>query len=236
MVAAGDKKDVTAGEFRVPDIIAKDLARHIEQQIIFGDLPPRTRLVEEEIVHRHNVSRSPVREALRMLEQEGLAVRESRRGVRVSPLAVEDLDEVYQCRIVLEGLAAELAAQNYIDEDLGAMKLTFAQLETAHKGNDKREFFKHNLQLSRDLYTAAHNKTLKRLLETVGKQSLRYRYLAYSHAPEMMGASIEGNRDIIKAVEMRNARHARNLMEDLVQRSWTVVRKLFEENMTPADD
>lgn len=236
MLGDGDKKDVPAGAFRVPDIIAKDLAKHIEQQIIFGDLPPGTRLVEEEIVHRHNVSRSPVREALRMLEQESLAVRETRRGVRVSPLAIEDLDEVYECRIVLEGLAAELAAQHHADEDLGAIKLTFAALEAAHQTNDKREFFKHNLQLSGDLYTAAHNKTLKRLLESVGKQSLRYRYLAYSHAPEMMAASIEGNRDIIKAIEMRNARHARNLMEDLVQRSWTVVRKLFTENRARSND
>ena len=73
--------------FRVPDIIAKDLARHIEEQIIFGELAPNTRLVEEEIVQRYNVSRSPVREVLRTLEQEGLAIRESRRGVWVGTYA-----------------------------------------------------------------------------------------------------------------------------------------------------
>ena len=230
MLVDADKKDGAASAFRVPDIIAKDLARHIEQQIIFGDLPPRTRLVEEDIVSRHNVSRSPVREVLRMLEQEGLVVRESRRGVWVSPLALDDLDEVYQCRIVLEGLAAELAAQNHSDADLEAIKHSFVTLEAARHANDKREFFQQNLQLSGNLHTAAHNKTLKRLLESVGKQSLRYRYLASSYAPEMMNASTEGNRDIVKAIELRNARYARTLMEDLIQRSWTVVRKRFIEN------
>lgn len=227
-----DKKDVDAGEFRVPDVIAKDLARHIEQQIIFGDLLPSTRLVEEDIVHRHNVSRSPVREALRMLEQEGLAIRESRRGVRVSGLAVEDLNEVYACRIVLEALAAELAALHHAARNMDAIKAAFAALETARETNDRREFFRCNLLLSKNIHAAANNKTLGRLLESIGKQSLRYRYLAYSHAPEMMSASVEGNRDIIRAIEMRNARHARILMEDLIQRSWTVVRQLFTDNPT----
>ncbi|MCC6203580.1 MAG: GntR family transcriptional regulator [Hyphomicrobiales bacterium] len=227
-MADTDKREGT--EFRVPDIIAKDLARHIEDQIIFGDLQPNTRLVEEEIVQRYNVSRSPVREALRALEQEGLAIRESRRGVWVSPLALEDLEEVYTCRIVLEGLATELAAQNHSERDLEAIKSTFATLETTRNANDMREFFRTNLALSGRIHSAANNKTLKRLLGSVGKQSLRYRYLAYSHAPEMMSASVEGNREIIAAIEKRNARHARILMEDLIQRSWTVIRQLFTDN------
>lgn len=219
-----------AAGFRVPDIIAKDLARHLEDQIIFGDLSPDTRLVEEEIVQRYNVSRSPVREALRALEQEGLAVRESRRGVWVSPLALEDLEEVYSCRILLEGLATELAAQNHSQEDIAEIKATFAMLEAQREANDMREFFRTNLRLSGAIHSAAHNRTLKRLLGSVGKQSLRYRYLAYSHSPEMMGASVEGNREIIAAIERGNARHARILMEDLIQRSWTVIRRLFKDN------
>lgn len=219
-----------AAGFRVPDIIAKDLARHLEDQIIFGDLSPDTRLVEEEIVQRYNVSRSPVREALRALEQEGLAVRESRRGVWVSPLALEDLEEVYSCRILLEGLATELAAQNHSQEDIAEIKATFAMLEAQREANDMREFFRTNLRLSGAIHSAAHNRTLKRLLGSVGKQSLRYRYLAYSHSPEMMGASVEGNREIITAIERGNARHARILMEDLIQRSWTVIRRLFKDN------
>jgi DNA-binding GntR family transcriptional regulator len=173
-----EKKNGTHSEFRVPDIIAKDLARHIENQIIFGELPPNTRLVEEEVVQRHNVSRSPVREALRALEQEGLAIRESRRGVWVSPIGVEDMEEVYTCRIVLEGLATELAAQNHSDEDIASIKSAFEEMTATRQGGDLRDFFRANLALSEKIHTAANNKTLKRLLANIGKQSLRYRYLA----------------------------------------------------------
>jgi DNA-binding GntR family transcriptional regulator len=213
----------------VPDIIAKNLARHIEDQIIFGELAPNTRLVEEEIVQRYSVSRSPVREALRVLEQEGLAVRHSRRGVWVSPLGWQDLEEVYSCRIVMEGLATELAAQHRTDEDMQAVNDAYAALARTRDSDNLKQFFRANLALSNSIHSAAHNKTLKRLLGSIGKQSLRYRYLAYSHAPEMMTASVEGNREIISAIEKKNARHARILMEDLIQRSWTVIRQLFTD-------
>ena len=82
------------GSFRVPAVIATELARHLEDQIVYGDLAPGARLIEEDLVRKHDVSRSPVRESFRLLEQDGLVTRESRRGVHVSPISRADLDEV----------------------------------------------------------------------------------------------------------------------------------------------
>ena len=219
--------DNQAHSFEVPDVIAKQLVRFLEDQIIFGDLTPGERLVEEDIVARFNISRSPVREALRALEQEGLVARASRRGVRVSHMSLTDLDEVYSCRIVMEGLATELAAKNRTNEDMHAIMAAIDSLALAHRNEDLRAFFQQNILLSQNIHSAAANKTLKRLLGSIGKQSFRYRFLAYSKAPEMMLASIEGHREIAIAIEKNNARHARILMEDLIQRSWEVIRKVF---------
>jgi len=213
--------------FQVPDVIAKQLVRFLEDQIIFGDLTPGERLVEEDIVARFSISRSPVREALRALEQEGLVARESRRGVWVSHMSLTDLDEVYSCRIVMEGLATELAAKNRTKEDMYGIMAAIDALALAHQSNDLRAFFQQNILLSQNIHSAAANKTLKRLLGSIGKQSFRYRFLAYSKAPEMMLASLEGHREIAVAIEKHNARHARILMEDLIQRSWEVIRKVF---------
>lgn len=226
MAVSQAEADRTQG-FQVPDVIAKQLVRYLEDQIIFGELAPGERLVEEDIVARFNISRSPVREALRALEQEGLAERESRRGVWVSHLSLANLDEVYTCRVVLEGLATELAAKNRTDEDIDAIMAAIDALEAAHKAQDLRGFFQQNIVLSRCIHSAAANKTIKRLLGSIGKQSFRYRYLAYSKAPEMMLASVEGHREIAAAIERQNARHARTLMEDLIHRSWEVIRKAF---------
>lgn len=218
---------LSPSEFQAPEVIAKELARYLEEQIIFGTLPPRTRLVEEDIVRQYKVSRSPVREALRMLEQEGLATRESRRGVRVSPVSVTDLDEVYACRLVLEGLAAETAAKNQTEEAVAAINARLKDLDDALQRQDMPAFFRQNVRLSQAIYAASGSATLKRLLSSIGKQALRYRYIAYSRAPEMMQVSVTANRDIAEAIAQGRTRHARVLTEDIIQRSWQVIRGLI---------
>lgn len=222
--------DSEEGAFRIPEIIAKELSRHLEEQIIFGELPPGSRLVEEEVVRRFNVSRSPVREALRALEQEGLVARESRRGVWVAPLTLDDLNEVYTCRLAMEGLATELAAQHRNANDMAAINSSLEKLVVAHASGDIKAFFLANVVLSGQIHTASCNRTLTRLLRSIGKQSLRYRYLAYSLAPEMMTASIEGHQEIVLAMEKRSSRHARTLMEDMIQRSWDVIKSVLVKN------
>ncbi|WP_413992314.1 GntR family transcriptional regulator [Labrys okinawensis] len=214
--------------FNVPDIIAKELSRFLEDQIIFGELPPGSRLVEEDIVKRHKVSRSPVREALRSLEQEGLAIRESRRGVWVSEMSIDDLNDVYACRLNLEALATEMAAERRTDQDLVDIRAALEALEASIESSDLREFFRYNLALSARIHAATHNKTLGKLLSTIGKQSYRYRILAYSHFPEMMRASVEGHKEVLSAIEKRNKNYARTLMEDMIQKSWASIQTFLK--------
>ena len=73
---------------------------------------PGSRLFEEELVEQFNISRSPIREALKILEHDGLVLIEPRRGARVAQLSITDLDEVYATRVALESLAAAQAAEH----------------------------------------------------------------------------------------------------------------------------
>ena len=91
--------------------IPENLAEILEEEIIFGRLKSKERLTEEMVAERYGVSRSPVREALRLLERDGLVTREARRGIWVSPMSQKDFDEIYMCRIPLEGLVAQQAAE-----------------------------------------------------------------------------------------------------------------------------
>lgn len=220
--------------FRVPEVLAKELARHLQEQIVFGELAPGVKLVEESIVAQYQVSRSPVREALRVLEQEGLATRQSRRGVWVSALSIADLDEVYACRLVLEALAAETAARNSAADAVKALRPELERLKAAFKQGDLRGFFLQNVRLSEAVHAASGSKTLTRLLGNVGKQALRYRYLAYSRAPHMMRVSLDANSDIVDAIECGRPPLARTLTEELMQRSWQVVREIIEAGDRPA--
>src|SRR5258708_12958957 len=85
-------------DFALPSVIAPEIARVLSDRIVFLELLPGTRILEEEVSANFGVSRSPIREVFRMLEADGLVIRAARRGVSVTPMSRRDLDEAYPCR------------------------------------------------------------------------------------------------------------------------------------------
>ena len=102
-----------------------DLVDSIRQAIIFGRLRPRERLVEEELAERFNASRHLVRSALSSLEQMGLVARRPNRGVVVCDFSVEEIEEIYEMRAILQGEAARRIP-------LPAPRSLITQLEAIH--------------------------------------------------------------------------------------------------------
>lgn len=211
-------------------VMPQVLAEALESAIVFGELAPGERIIEEDIAARYDVSRSPVRDALRRLEADGLVVRADHRGARVTPIGRFDLDEVYLCRIELEGLAAQQAARRWqppIDTVFGEK---LAAMRVAFKANDIKAYFLANVAFTDTVHRASGNVTLQRLLKSIGKQALRYRYLAYRISPNLMSASIEGNRAIVDLILARKGAQARKITAQLIERSWRSIR-----DVTPGD-
>lgn len=193
--------------------------------IIFGELEPDTRITEEEIAERFRVSRSPVREALRQLEVDGLVVRQERRGVRIAPLSRRDLDEVYRCRMALEGVAAAEAARNWRPEHLQGMTAALGLLERAHARQDVRDYFVASLEFLESVHAAAGNATLSRLLNRIGKPAQRYRFFAYRSFPELMRHSVQDSADLAAAIRRRDDAAARSVTERMIERIWRSIRE-----------
>ena len=210
--------------FRVPEVIASDIAQCLEREIIFCDLEPGARLTEEEVCLRLRVSRSPVREAFRLLEGDGLLIRTQRKGVCVTPVSQTDLDEVQTCRIELEGLAAAEAARHATEADLTQLREVLGSLDRSLKRNDIRGYFSNNVAFTTRIHHASANRTLIRLLNGIGKQALRYRYIAYAQVPELMRVSLPGNRKILAAIQAHDSVAARKLTEQLIRGSWKTIR------------
>jgi DNA-binding GntR family transcriptional regulator len=200
------------------------LAESLRAEIIFLDLIPGSRVVEEEIAERFQVSRSPVREAIRLLEMDGLVVIEERRGARVAAISKRHLDEVYSCRIPLEGLAADRAATNRTYDTLHKLEVGLQELDAAFTTHEDRVYFQASIAFSEKIYAAADDITLRRLVRSVGNQALRYRYLAYRRFPHLMDRSVEGNRDIYQAIKVQDGHRARELTERLIEKSWMAIR------------
>jgi DNA-binding GntR family transcriptional regulator len=199
----------TDRRFLVPDNIASELVRFLEEQIIYGTLQPGARLVEEEIVSRYRVSRSPVREAFRVLEHEGLAVRLPRRGIRVSEINIQDLNDLYAPRLLLEGQAAENAARHRTGSQMDVIRNAAEAMQAQAGDGHTQEFFTRSLAFSTAVHAACGSRTLRRLLDHVGKQALRYRFLAYTYVPELMEGTVTSAASITEAIARRDAPGAR---------------------------
>ena len=210
-----------------PRVMPQVLAEALESAIVFGELAPGARIIEEEIAARYDVSRSPVRDALRRLEADGLVLRVDHRGARVTPIGRFDLDEVYLCRIELEGLAAQQAARRWQPPVDTVLAEKLAAMRAAFKANDVRGYFVANVAFTDAVHRASGNVTLQRLLKSIGKQALRYRYLAYRSEPRLMSASVEGNREIVDLILARKGAQARRITAQLIERSWRSIRDVI---------
>ena len=212
-----------AQKFKIPAVIAEELARALSEGIIFLKYQPGARIKEEDLCAAYGLSRSPVREALRILEGEGLAVRVARRGVRVAPMSQANLREVYSCRIALEELAASEAARNAGPAILEELRHHFAGMQTALAANDVDTFFMHNVAFTNGIHRASSNATLQKLLSGIEKQALRYRYFTHLRNQEMLKLSYEGQGALLDAISQHKPALARRRAARLIRYAYRVI-------------
>lgn len=222
-------------EFRLPDVLGGEVARALMDLLVFNEIPAGERLREEEIALRFGVSRSPIREAFRLLERDGLIVREPRCGVRVSPLTVQNLTEVYGCRATLEGYAAEEAAGRRSEAQVEALRRRYGEMAAARDDPDRRNYFRHNVALSELVIEAAANQTLQRLISSISRQGLRYRYLAYDRVPALIERSLEGNRQLVEAIAERDRRTARQATRQMIGNAGKAIAGVLEAEAGDAE-
>lgn len=204
--------------------IPESLAEKLEEEIIVGRIKSEERLTEEMVAERYGVSRSPVREALRLLERDGLVIREARRGIWVAQMSQKDFDEVYTCRIPLEGLVARQAAESDNDALKRDLRNVQRELEETQAAGDVRRFFMADVRGSFMIYDLADNRTLRRLLQGLEKQALRYRFHAYEQNPDMIKLSLDDTTRIFDAILDRDGEAAQSVTENLIREIWHNMR------------
>jgi DNA-binding GntR family transcriptional regulator len=213
-----------ASEFAAPLPLGLEIAQRLEAEIILLRREPGSRIGEEEISAQYGVSRSPVREALRALELAGLVMRSPRRGGVVAPLSIENLDAIYACRVPLEGLAAAGVATAADADTVDALQNAVDRMEAAHQRRDAEAAFWANTALTDLLHDMCGNPVLQRLLDSVNKQALRYRYYAYRNSADFVALAVADNAEMLAAIRRKDPDAARTATEQLVRKSWQVVR------------
>lgn len=176
--------------------------REIRSRIRSGLLPPGSRLVERTLCKELGMSRTPVREALRLLAAEGLMENRPNRGMVVSRLSEQELDEVFEVGVVLESFIASLATRKAGDgpvESLRELVREMRQVLQAAKP-DRRRYVELDQQFHAAIAALAHNPRLSTMLKTV--MDVRVLHQAFSYySLEHLQRSLQQHETILLAIE-----------------------------------
>ena len=140
---------------------------NLRSAILEGKLKSGQRLMEVQLAEQLGVSRTPVREAIRKLELEGLVVMLPRKGAYVANISVKDLMDVLEIRASLEGLGASLAAERRNDEDIKNLEELEVEFEEAVRTQNIDMLLKKDIEFHECIFKAANNKKLEKMINTL---------------------------------------------------------------------
>jgi DNA-binding GntR family transcriptional regulator len=162
--------------FARPQLVRNEVYEHLKLEILSGLLEPNSKLAEIPLSERLGVSRTPVREAVQRLAQDGLVLIEANKGAKVRGLSAQEIEEIYAVREVLDGLAAKLAAQHHTAKNLKAMQTALAKLENA-PATAYTEQVAADLEFHNAIAAASGNHTLETTLHSLGQSVARVKLL-----------------------------------------------------------
>ena len=148
----------------------------LRQAILTGELKPGERLMEIHLANRLGVSRTPIREAIRKLELEGLVTMIPRRGAEVAQITEKSMKDVLEVRRTLDALSAELACERISQEEEEALKKACQNFEEAVKTKDTKAIAKADVAIHDIIAEATGNQRLIQLINNLAEQMYRYRF------------------------------------------------------------
>lgn len=196
----------------------------LREAIIVGDLKPGERLLEVQLAAKMGVSRTPVREAIRKLELEGLVEMLPRKGAHVADLSVKNIMDVLEVRATLDGLATKLSAMRITDEEINELKHQHAQFINYVEKDNLQGSIKKDVEFHDIIYQSSRNEKLIQISNNLREQVQRFRVIYikdYSSSRELIREHTEILEAIIKrdpdaAMECAQ-RHIKNQEQTIIK-------------------
>lgn len=156
------------------------------------------------------VSRTPIREAIRKLEQEGFVVMIPRRGTYVADISLKDISQVFEIRSALEELAAALAAERITDEEIEALERMLVEIGNYIETKDMDKIVETDVAFHEVLYKASRNERLVEIIHNLREQTLRFRTVSMNQ-PGRLAKTREEHRLLVEAIANRDGKQARKM-------------------------
>lgn len=191
----------------------EEVIDRLRDLIIQGELQPGARLNERVLCEQLGISRTPLREAIKLLATEGLAELLPNRGAVVTPIDAPRLAETLHVMGALEGLAGELACRNATVERMAEIRVLHQQMLAMHARGELAGYFRYNQAIHMSIVEASGNAVLANTYRQLNANVRRARYMA-NLSKERWDEAVREHEEILAALEARNVAKLRRLLQD----------------------
>ena len=207
----------------------RDVVFHtLREAILKGELKPGERLMELQLAAKLGVSRTPIREAIRMLEQEGLAVTIPRKGAEVAKMTEKDMQDVLQIREALDELAASVACERIKPEQLAELRQTMHAVEEAVETGEVKRIAEADVRFHDIIYQSTGNPRLENILNNLREQMYRYR-VEYLKNEKNYPTLLEEHNAIVEGLSERDKGKVTAAMQKHVKNQVVAIKEIIRE-------
>ena len=200
----------------------------LRKAILKGELKPGERLMELTLADRLGVSRTPIREAMRKLELEGLVVMVPRKGAQVASITEKDMNDVLEVRIALENIAIEKACERMTDEKLERLTEASRNFERTVKEGDLVQLAEADEAFHEAIYRASDNLKLNQVLSNLREQFYRYR-VEYLKEEKTRNQLLKEHQKLMQAIKDGNIKKAQEISFLHLENQRQSIKKSIEQ-------
>ncbi|MCG7576026.1 MULTISPECIES: GntR family transcriptional regulator [unclassified Halomonas] len=191
----------------------REVADRIGELIEHGELAPGERISEKQLCERFGVSRTPLREALKVLATEGLIELLPNRGARVVRLTFKKVKDTYDLMAALEGLSGELACQHISDAEIAAIRALHDAMLEHYRHRDLATYFEINQQIHEGILAASRNEVLQEMYSNLSQRVKRVRY-SKKMTQKFWSQAVQDHENMISALEQRDSKRLGQILRD----------------------
>lgn len=200
----------------------------LREAILKGELKPGERLMELQLAARLGVSRTPIREAIRMLEQEGLAVTVPRKGAEVAKMTEKDMEDVLVIRGALDELAVQLACEEITEEQFRQLQVARRNFENCIQSGNVKKIALADVEFHDMIYQATGNTKLINMLNNLREQMYRYR-VEYLKDDRNYPVLIREHQSLVEGIRRKDKDFVTSVMRNHVSNQAEAVKQMIQE-------
>lgn len=212
-----------------PESLHDEVLGRLRDFIVEGHLRPGDRVPERQLCETFGVSRTPLRESLKVLAAEGLVELTPNRGARIREFTAEDVRELFEMMAGLESTAARLACGRITEEGIAEIEALHYQMYGHYMRRELPEYFRLNQLIHERIVAAADNRALAAAYRGLAARMRRLRYSANTIRRDRWGQAMREHEHILDALRRRDGSELAEIMYDHLMNKWRAVSEALQE-------